>query len=540
MEGYQKYSNVRGAAQPFGVRHFRPDDERERLRELGGSPPHMGPQTTINSRAGHLDDTSGGHTSSEGGSSPEHWDYKRSIGVSNASIKDEAEQLAAATYGVANNPISTSGSPVSAQSVTGTSGSVPTAHGGSSYCAICGDRATGKHYGASSCDGCKGFFRRSVRKNHVYSCRFDRNCVVDKDKRNQCRYCRLKKCFRAGMRKEAVQNERDRISCRRQSYEDTQALANQGLLTLQSLVHADVFSRSQQTPGGGYGDSEQHNMQTKKIAKLEDICNSMKQQLLGLVDWAKSLPCFLELQLDDQVALLRAHAGEHLVLGVARRSLPVKDVLLLGNDFLMPRNAMQDAELSVISERIIDELIHPMREIRVDDTEFACLKAIVFFDPNARGLHEPNKIKALRYQVQTALEDYTNDRQYESRGRLVQMVLLLPTLQSVTWQMIEMIQMAKSVGKTRVDSLLQEMLLGGMVGPTTYHYQEDSTNTAAGNSATGGNANGYGPPLDPCMSSPHIAQTMSQHMQQSGLQVSPMDTSGAGTSVGPQQAAAEC
>lgn len=70
------------------------------------------------------------------------------------------------------------------------------------YCAICGDRATGKHYGASSCDGCKGFFRRSVRKNHVYTCRFNRNCVVDKDKRNQCRYCRLRKCFKAGMKKE--------------------------------------------------------------------------------------------------------------------------------------------------------------------------------------------------------------------------------------------------------------------------------------------------------------------------------------------------
>ena len=79
-----------------------------------------------------------------------------------------------------------------------------TPQGISQYCAICGDRATGKHYGAASCDGCKGFFRRSVRKNHVYSCRFSRNCVVDKDKRNQCRYCRLKKCFRAGMRKEGM------------------------------------------------------------------------------------------------------------------------------------------------------------------------------------------------------------------------------------------------------------------------------------------------------------------------------------------------
>lgn len=42
---------------------------------------------------------------------------------------------------------------------------------GALCCAICGDRATGKHYGAHSCDGCKGFFRRSVRKNHTYNCR---------------------------------------------------------------------------------------------------------------------------------------------------------------------------------------------------------------------------------------------------------------------------------------------------------------------------------------------------------------------------------
>lgn len=31
-----------------------------------------------------------------------------------------------------------------------------------------------------------------------------------------------------------------------------------------------------------------------------------------------------------QVALLRAHAGEHLLLGAAKRSMLYKDVLLLG------------------------------------------------------------------------------------------------------------------------------------------------------------------------------------------------------------------
>lgn len=39
-----------------------------------------------------------------------------------------------------------------------------------------------------------------------------------------------------------------------------------------------------------------------------------------------------------QVALLRAHAGEHLLLGLARRSMHLKDVLLLGNNCIITRH----------------------------------------------------------------------------------------------------------------------------------------------------------------------------------------------------------
>ncbi|XP_069489674.1 hepatocyte nuclear factor 4-beta-like [Ambystoma mexicanum] len=322
--------------------------------------------------------------------------------------------------------------------------------GGNGLCAICGDRATGKHYGASSCDGCKGFFRRSVRKNHVYTCRFCRQCVVDKDKRNQCRYCRLKKCFRAGMRKEAVQNERDRISIRRNSYEDN------GSLSISVLTQAEAMAHQYSALSPLHGSE----MATKKIATINDVCESMKQQLLVLVEWAKYIPAFCELPLDDQVSLLRAHAGEHLLLGVAKRSIPYQDFLLLGNDFIIPMHC-PELEIARVATRILDELVKPLREIQVDDSEHACLKAIIFFDPDCKGLSDSSRVKNMRFQVQVNLEDYINDRQYDSRGRFSDILLLLPPLQSITWQMIEQMQFAKLFGVTRIDSLLQEMLLGG-------------------------------------------------------------------------------
>ncbi|OWA54353.1 Hepatocyte nuclear factor 4-alpha [Hypsibius exemplaris] len=349
-------------------------------------------------------------------------------------------------------------SPPIATSIQATNSDSPT-NMSQQLCTICGDRATGKHYGAFSCDGCKGFFRRSVRKNHVYSCRFNRNCTIDKDKRNQCRYCRLRKCFRAGMKKEAVQNERDPISQRRLSYED----CNSADLSVNSIYQAEMTARQVDYQASGLHLVQDPSSLPKRIATIQDVCQSMKQQLLILVEWAKYIPPFCELTLDDQVALLRAHAGEHLVLGVARRSVHLKDILLLGNESMIVPHSSTEVDIGRIAARVLQELIRPFREIQIDDKEFACMKAVVFFDPDAKGLSDPQRIKAIRYQIQVNLEDYINDRQYESRGRFGELLLLIPALQSIAWQMIEQIQMAKLIGKAQIDSLLQEMLLGGSI-----------------------------------------------------------------------------
>ncbi|CAI9715051.1 orphan steroid hormone receptor 2 isoform X3 [Octopus vulgaris] len=75
-------------------------------------------------------------------------------------------------------------------------------------CIVCGDKASGRHYGAISCEGCKGFFKRSIRKQLGYACRGNKDCPVTKMHRNRCQFCRLQKCLAVGMRSESVQQER--------------------------------------------------------------------------------------------------------------------------------------------------------------------------------------------------------------------------------------------------------------------------------------------------------------------------------------------
>ncbi|TPP55752.1 Retinoic acid receptor alpha [Fasciola gigantica] len=74
-------------------------------------------------------------------------------------------------------------------------------------CVVCGDKSSGSHYGVTTCEGCKGFFRRAVQRNQSYACARDGKCEVNRTLRNKCQHCRLLKCLACGMSKESVRKK---------------------------------------------------------------------------------------------------------------------------------------------------------------------------------------------------------------------------------------------------------------------------------------------------------------------------------------------
>uniref|UniRef100_A0A6P6XR86 Vitamin D3 receptor B-like n=1 Tax=Dermatophagoides pteronyssinus TaxID=6956 RepID=A0A6P6XR86_DERPT len=77
-------------------------------------------------------------------------------------------------------------------------------------CTVCGDKALGYNFNALTCESCKAFFRRNALRNKNFRCSSsaagnnNHYCLLTPDTRKYCRYCRLKKCFEIGMRKDWI------------------------------------------------------------------------------------------------------------------------------------------------------------------------------------------------------------------------------------------------------------------------------------------------------------------------------------------------
>ncbi|XP_038671674.1 retinoic acid receptor RXR-beta-B-like isoform X2 [Scyliorhinus canicula] len=345
-------------------------------------------------------------------------------------------------------------------------------------CAICGDRSSGKHYGVYSCEGCKGFFKRTVRKDLTYTCRDCKECMIDKRQRNRCQYCRYQKCLATGMKREAVQEERQRSRERGEEVESTSGTNDE--MPVEKILEAEVAVEQKpelQSDGAGsevasmdaisqaLADVEPQATVIRRVITAKkpndpvtNICQAADKQLFTLVEWAKRIPHFSELPLDDQVILLRAGWNELLIASFSHRSITVRDGILLATGLHVHRNSAHSAGVGAIFDRVLTELVSKMRDMEMDKTELGCLRAIILFNPDAKGLSNPAEVEILREKVYASLESYCKQKYPDQLGRFAKLLLRLPALRSIGLKCLEHLFFFKLIGDTPIDTFLMEML----------------------------------------------------------------------------------
>ncbi|XP_062380088.1 RAR-related orphan receptor C b [Sardina pilchardus] len=147
-------------------------------------------------------------------------------------------------------------------------------------CKICGDKSSGIHYGVITCEGCKGFFRRSQQNNAMYSCSRQRNCLIDRTNRNRCQHCRLQKCLALGMSRDAVKfgrmskKQRDSLYAEVQKHQKSQAERLSGL-SGGGAVMAGGQGMAREDSGEEGGNSRSYSgsggSSTTTLSDLDDI-----------------------------------------------------------------------------------------------------------------------------------------------------------------------------------------------------------------------------------------------------------------------------
>ncbi|KAL7993055.1 hypothetical protein Chor_017311 [Crotalus horridus] len=325
-------------------------------------------------------------------------------------------------------------------------------------CVVCGDKSSGKHYGVATCEGCKSFFKRSIRRNLSYTCRSNRDCQIDQHHRNQCQYCRLKKCFRVGMRKEAVQRGRIPPSHASASPNAAQSGDYYNGQPVSELI--SQLLRAEPYPSARL--SSQYAQQQGSVMGIDNICELAARLLFSTVEWARNIPFFPELPVSDQVALLRLSWSELFVLNAAQSALPLHMAPLLAAAGFHAAPMSAERVVSFMDQiRVFQDQVEKLSRLQVDSAEFSCLKAIALFSPDACGLSDSAHVESLQEKAQVALTEYVRSQYPSQPQRFGRLLLRLPALRAVPASLISQLFFMRLVGKTPIETLIRDMLLSG-------------------------------------------------------------------------------
>ncbi|XP_041351476.1 steroid hormone receptor ERR2-like isoform X2 [Gigantopelta aegis] len=343
------------------------------------------------------------------------------------------------------------------------------ADGSKRTCLVCGDIASGYHYGVSSCEACKAFFKRTIQGNIEYSCPANGDCEITKRRRKACQACRFQKCLTVGMLREGVRL--DRVRGGRQKYKrnpsDSQSDVVQPFFPVIKRACVDTLAQDNKILNtllalesqldklyAGADDGKLPDDEVKFMATVSDLAD---RELVMTISWAKQVPGFANLLLSDQMNLLQHSWLEILYLNLVFRSCPYSGTinfaedLKVNNDMAITLNI--PSELGTLTRKLCKKFTH----LGVSREEFVLLKAITLC--NIDVVAEVNdSVHSLQDKLQDSLMDIIKVRHPGNVRRLGQLFLLLPPITHIKLLAKQFWFDIKKDGRVMMHKLFLEML----------------------------------------------------------------------------------
>jgi len=324
-------------------------------------------------------------------------------------------------------------------------------------CLVCGDRASGYHYNALACEGCKGFFRRSITKVSKYACKYGGSCEIDMYMRRKCQDCRLKKCYTVGMRPECVVPEAQ-CAIKRKAKEvnkpaPAEAISLGSILgppdkrprvvkplkpEEEELINRLVYFQEEfeqpseqdlkrieanvnEESDDDFGDPSANNWRLRHITETTILTVQL------IVEFSKRLPGFQSLCREDQITLLKACSSEVMMLRGARRYDVHSESIVFANNAPYTRENYLEADLE---NDDLFKFCRTMSNMKVDNAEYALLTAIVIFSER-HGLREPKKVEKIQEIYVDSLQAYVNNRRSRQNVMFAKLLCVLTELRSL-------------------------------------------------------------------------------------------------------------
>ncbi|KAG8584546.1 hypothetical protein GDO81_004659 [Engystomops pustulosus] len=308
-------------------------------------------------------------------------------------------------------------------------------------CAVCGDNASCQHYGVRTCEGCKGFFKRTVQKNAKYICLANKDCPVDKRRRNRCQFCRFQKCLTVGMVKEVVRTDslkgrRGRLPSKPKQVSDPSPVS---VITSLVRAHIDTMPNSSSLDYSQYEENVPVLLEKERPVDVQKFYDLLSSSLEVIRKWAEQIQGFTELPKEDQDLLLESSFLELFILRLAYSSKPEEGKLIFCNGVVLHR--MQCVRgFGEWLDSIID-FSRSLQRMNIDVSSFSCLSALVIIT-NRPGLKEPKKVGELQSRIINCLKEHhvaSSPSEQNRSSRLSKLLGKLPELRTLCTQGLQRI-----------------------------------------------------------------------------------------------------